>query len=215
MNKTELIERIIDTFTDMSSEDPEDTAVCSEISLEEATIYLGERRAFERADLEPCDWLPAEVTPELYMEAENCYIRKCRHDVQVKRLAEFLYYGENYDAYDLCRDTYGYSNDNDTLVLPMDLLAGDTDFPFTHEEISPLGLIAIGQNSPDFRADSWYCWYDPRNEQLHSTNKPFEDGLLDAKALAEFILADPKVKQEVIDTYMINTDIDYIFSEDM
>ena len=94
MKKEELIERIIDTFTDIGSEDPIDTAASNLITLEEATTYLSERRAMEIKDLEPSERLPEEVTPRLYMEAFNCYIRKCKYDVTLKRLAEYFTDGE-------------------------------------------------------------------------------------------------------------------------
>lgn len=211
MNKAELIERIIDTFTCMGSEDPEDTAYANEITIDEAEVYLNELRANERDNLEPDEWLPAEVTPALYMEAFNCYLHKCRYDVTVLRLSGFISLHENVDICDLCRDTYNYLSPTDTLIYPTDWLTENMEFPFTSEDLSMLELITLGQNSPDFKADSEYCWYDSKNKQLHSTDTPYADGLIDADALTEFILSDKDLQQEVIDTYMVNTDIDYIF----
>lgn len=210
MNKAELIERIINTFTDMGSEDPEDTAMCGKISLEEATMYLGERRAMERADLEPDEWLPVEVTPELYMEAENCYIRKCRYDVTKSRLADFFTLREVVDCY---HEFDGeYHSDTDKYVIPTDWLTESIEFPFTSHDLTMLDLIQLGQNSPDFNPIVEFCWYDAVNKQLHSTSNPFYDGLIDASAFATWILEDPERIQCVQDDYMDNTDIDFIFN---
>ena len=43
------------------------------------------------------------------------------------------------------------------------------------------------------------------------TNTPFEDGLINARAFAEWILADENRVQYIKDWYMDNTDIDYVF----
>lgn len=209
MNKAELIERIIDTFTDMGSESPEDIAACGEITLAEATLYLKERRVMEKTDLEPSEWLPAEVTPELYMEAENCYIRKCRHDVAVERLAEFITYGEHIDLYH--EFTGEYISYKDKIVYPVDFLMENIEFPFTSDDLTMLDLITLGQNSPDFDPEQKFCWYQPAYHLLHSTNTPFEDGLVDATAFAEWMLEHPDALQLAQYHYMDNTDIDYIF----
>ena len=52
VNKAELIERIIDTFTNMGSESPEDTAYANQLTLKEAETYLAEIRANEKEYLE-------------------------------------------------------------------------------------------------------------------------------------------------------------------
>lgn len=212
MEKTELIERIIDTLTGMGSDDPADTATCGMLTLREAKMYLSELRATERANLEPDEWLPDEVTPELYMEAFNCYVRRCKYIVTRDRLAEFIQLNEYVDILDLCRcDPYNYYNESDTLVYPTDWLNEDMEFPFTSEDLTMLDLIVIGKNSPDFFPDDGYCWFDSKQNQIYSTDSPFRDGIIDAVKLAEFILGNDDLLQEVINTYMINTDIDYIF----
>lgn len=216
MNKAELIERIIDTFTDMGSEDPVDTAACDPISIAEATTYLNERRAMEKADLEPYDWLPAEVTPELYMEAFNCYIRKCKYDVTRERLAEYYASHELVEAF---HDFDGeYHSDTDKIVYPTDWLMETMEFPFTSYDFTMLDLIQLGQHSPDFDAEKDYCWYEIKNNdpncvdnELHSTDTPFADGLIDANAFAEWILANENRIQYVQETHMNNTEIDYVF----
>ena len=211
MNKAELIERLIDSLTGMGSEDPEDTACCRELSITEAGMYLSELRANEKEFLEPDEQLPAEITPEIYMEAFNCYVRKCKYEVTRDRLADYIKTHENIDVSDLCRDTYYYMNEDDTLVYPTDWLTENMEFPFTCEDLSMLELIVLGQNSPDFKANMDYCWYDAENKQLHSTDTPFADGLVHATPLAEFIISDPVILKEVIITYMTKEEAEYIF----
>ena len=209
MNKTELIERIIDTFTDMGSEDPVDTACANELTLSEAKMYLKEIRENEFVNLEPEDRLPAEVTPELYMEAFNCYLRKCKHDVTARRLAEFI---ESRELVDLYNEFLGeYVSRTDKLVYPTDWLMERMEFPFTSEDLSMIDLIHIGQNSPDFDPTDDFCWYDSENKQIHSTHHPFSEGLIDALPFAEWILEQPRRIQYTQDWCMINTDIDYVF----
>lgn len=208
MTKAELIERIIDTFTDMGSEDPGDTALCNPIMLDEATLYLGEYRRTERENFKPSEWLPAEVTPELYMEAYNCYIQKCKYDVTAERLAEYIADGEL--IYTFNEFIGEYHNESDKLVYPTDFLNEDIEFPFTEYDLTMLDLINIGQNSPDFDMSDDYCWFDNKNNQMHSTDTPFADGLIDATAFAKWILED-KNRIEQIQNGMDNTQIDYVF----
>lgn len=212
MNKAELIERIIDTFTDMGSEDPEDTAYANELTLNDAAMYLDELRANERDYCDPEDWLPAEVTPALYMEAFNCYLRKCRHDVTLNRLAEFFTLHEMVDTYHEFDGKYHSVTDKN--VYPTEWLTENMEFPFTPYDLSMLDLIRLGKHSPDFDPAKDFCWYDEENFQLHSTDTPFADGLIDARAFAEWILSDKGLIGYVQDYCMINTDIDYIFNFD-
>ena len=209
MNKAELIERVINTFTDMGSEDPVDTAYANPLTMTEAETYLNEIRANEKDYLEQDEWLPAEVTPEIYMEAFNCYLRKCKHDVTVKRLAEFFRDAEMVDAY---HEFDGeYISYKDKAVYPTDWLTEAIEFPFTPDDLTMLDLITLGQNSPNFDPEKKFCWYDIVNHKLHSTNTPFEDGLIDAKAFAEWILETPGRIEHVKNLCMSSTDIDYIF----
>lgn len=213
MKKEEIIERIIDTFTDMGCESPEDTAAGPFISLDEAATYLAERRGMEQEDLNPEDWFPAETTPEMYMEAYNCYVRRCRHEVQVKRLAEFLYYGENVDVYDYCVETYGYNGE--LLVYPTEELNESIEFPFTDTTLNTVELIVIGQNSPEFNPDAQYCYFDAENNALKSTDHPFEDKLIDPVPLAEFIINNRRVLEYVRYHHMDNAQYFNIFEEDI
>ena len=211
MKKAELIERIIDEFTCMGSESEEDTAYAKPMTLNEAKIYLDELREQQAIDLEPEERLPAEVTPELYMEAFNCYLRKCRHDVTLNRLAEFFTLHEMVDTYHEFDDKYQHP-DTDKVVYPTDWLTENMEFPFTPYDLTMLDLIRLGQNSPDFDPQKDFCWYDYDTKQLHSTDTPFADGLIDAKAFAEWIMDNPDTVKYVQDWCMINTDIDYIFN---
>ena len=212
MNKAELIERIIDEFTCMGSECAEDTAYAKPMTLPEAKIYLAELRENEKENLEPDERLPEEVTPELYMEAFNCYLRKCRYDVTLDRLAEFFTLREMVDTY---HEFDGkYHSDTDKVVYPTDWLTENMEFPFTPYNLTMLDLIRLGQKSQDFDPQKDYCWYDYDAKQLHSTDRPFEDGLIDGRAFAEWILADKGRTKYVQDWCMVNTDIDYIFNFD-
>lgn len=216
MNKAELIERIIDTFTDMGSEDPVDTAYANPLTLTEAETYLNEIRANEKEYLEPDEWLPEEITPALYMEAFNCYLRRCKYEVTLNRLAEFI---TLHEAVELYHEYIGtYKSDTDKLVCPTDWLLENMEFPFTSYDFTMLDLIQLGQHSPDFDCEKDYCWYemvhdDPAcvNNMLHSTDTPFADGLIDAQAFAAWLLECPGRIEYVKDYCMINTDIDYVF----
>ena len=216
MNKAELIERIIDTFTDMGSEDPVDTAMCDLLSLKQADMYLRERRAMEKVDLSPDEWLPDEVTPEIYQEANNCYIRRCRYEVTRDRLAEYIQLHEIVETY---HDYDGeYHSDTDKYVCPTDWLIENMEFPFTSFDFTMLDLIQLGQHSPDFDASKKYCWYEIKNNnpccvdnELHSTDTPFADGLIDAKKFAEWLLSDHDRTEYFKEWCMINTEIDYVF----
>lgn len=213
MTKAELIERIIDTFTGMGSDDPEDTAMCGEITLKEADMYLKEYRETELADFEPDEWLPAEVTPELYMEAFNCYVRKCRHDVSIERLAEFLTYGEHWRAYEIYTEI---AKNGVCTILPTDFLTEDMEFPFVEEDGYPpnlLGMIVIGQASKDtFSPDDEYCRYDAPAHTLYSTNTPFADGWIDATEIAAYFVEHPEDRFELYACGLLdNTQTDYIF----
>lgn len=188
MTKYELIERIVDSFWDFSSEDPEDYIDMKPLDLESATMYLAEQRADERAaDLDPEDCLPDEVTPELYMEAENCYIRKMKHDAHVTRLAQWLAENNCVCEYDQYFDMYEHGGSR---VLPVGWLYTEP-FPFDLvDDAYPntAFLIQLGQRSPQFSLDHEYCWYDKSKNQLFSADDPYEAGAIDAGAFAEFIL---------------------------
>lgn len=188
MTKYELIERIVDSFWDFSGEEPEDYLNMNPIDLKHASMYLAEQRADERAaDLEPDECLPAEVTPELYMEAENCYIRMMKHNAHVIRLAKWLAEEFCVCEYDQYFDMYEHGGSR---VLPVGWLYTEP-FPFDLvDDAYPntAFLIQLGQRSPQFSLDHEYCWYDKSKNQLFSADDPYEAGAIDAVAFAEFIL---------------------------
>ena len=188
MTKSELIERIVDSFWDFSAEDPEDYLDMEPLDLESATMYLAEQRADERAaDLAPEECLPDEVTPELYMEAENCYIRMMKHNARVIRLAKWLEDNDCVCEYDQYYDMYNHGGYR---VLPVSWLFTEP-FPFDLvDDAYPntAFLIQLGQRSPEFSLGHEYCWYDKSKNRLFSANDPFAAGAIDAEAFAEFIL---------------------------
>lgn len=188
MNKAELIERIIDAITDPWNECPFDFEDLAPLNLEEATGYLADLRHDEDlSDLDPEDRLPAAVTPELYMEAFNCYLRKMRHECHILRLSKYLTDNECVCEYDQFRDDYKH---NDPMVLPVDFLLDGFPFPTASgEDPDMLDMLLIGKNSArTFNPEHDYCWYDKRTTTLFSSDTPFHDGIIHARALAEFIL---------------------------
>ena len=190
MNKDEIIARIVDSFWDISGEDPEDYLDMEPINLKHAEMYLAEQRADERsAELDPEDCLPAETTPELYMEAENCYIRSMKHEAHIRRLADWLEENEAVCEYDNCRILYEH---NDPEIYPVSFLTGTShEFPFNTKdgvEPSALDLVAMGRRSPRFNPDHEYCWFDMEKEVLYSTNTPYRDEIIHAEPLARAIL---------------------------
>ena len=104
-----------------------------------------------------------------------------------------------------------YHSNTDKTVYPTDWLTESMEFPFTPYDLNMLELILIGQNSPDFDPYKDFCWYDIKSKQLHSTDTPFADGLINAMAFAEWIIGHPEATRHIQDYCMVNTDIDYIF----
>lgn len=221
MKKEEIIGRIINAFTGMGSESPEDIALTGGITLDEARKYLIEARGVEAACFEPEDKLfTDEVTPELYMEAYNCYVRKCKHDITIERLVIWL--TDNNDA--ILHDEYcsKYNGDEEDVILT-DCLNEDIDFPWElsfdcgengiiHAYPNMLGLLILGQRSANtFNSNHLFCWYDKKENVLRSTDTPYADHLWDAYAFAEYILINPDVTDTIQTCYMENTDIDYVF----
>lgn len=74
MTKAELYERIVGRIVDPFEERE---TVFEPITLEEAKVELQEIRTEDAdAELEPEECIPAEVTPEILMDAWNCLVRK-------------------------------------------------------------------------------------------------------------------------------------------
>lgn len=187
MNKAELIERIIDAITDPWNECPFDFEDLAPLNLEEATGYLADLRHDEDlSDLDPEDRLPAAVTPELYMEAFNCYLRKMKHECHILRLSKYIS-----DNCMVCEYANFYGPDENTPdVFPVDFLCGHSninELPIGND-IDLLDFVRICQHSSEFNASEEYCYYDEKHDSLVSTDNPFTDGIYSARAFAEFIL---------------------------
>ena len=188
MTKAELIERIMDSLIDPWTDCPEDYIDATFIDTHEAQDLIDQIRDDEdKMDLEPEDRLPAEVTPELMMIAYNCNVRKNKHELTVKRLAEYITDNEMVCEYD---NYYLPELENGIDMIPVDFIADTDGFPFM-DNASPLDILCIGMNSRQtFNPQHEFCWFDAEKKVIHSTNHPFRDGILDAKAFAEYILSD-------------------------
>lgn len=76
MTKGEIIERIIDRSTDPWTDNPEDFRIGEEWTLKDAEEWLVEAWREDADDGLDADYaMPNEATPELVMEAMNCYRR--------------------------------------------------------------------------------------------------------------------------------------------
>lgn len=214
MTRDQIIERITDSFTDMSGECPSDYADLDPITIEEATEYLADARADERsADLTPDECLPAETTPELYQIAMNCFIRYMQHEYRIERLAEFIEENE-----DVCLHNQYFNEypNKDPEVIPIDFLDNEDTFPFntgTNDKLSITDLILIGMNSSrSFNPNHVYCWYNKEKHQLCSSNTPFADGVIHAEPLARYALSpDGSECLEELLGYMDEDDIENVF----
>ena len=189
MTKAELIECTIDAITDPWNDCAEDYLYVDLIdSVEEAAGYLAElRRDQDGMGLNDDEKIPAEVTPALYMEAYNCLVRARKHEARIQRLAEYITNNEMVCEY----DNYYLPEHKDAIhIVPVDFLFEDFVFDIGDLTPNPFFLIELGQRSSEFNFNNLYCWYDKKKNQLFSTDTPFHDGILDAKAFAEYILSD-------------------------
>lgn len=205
MTKTELIERIVDCMIDPWTDDPEDYLYATPIDKYGAVDLMAQIRDDESsADLEPDECLPEEATPELVMEAYNCLIRARKHEARVNRLAEFIT-----DENLVCEyaNYYYPTLENAPDIFPVDFLADVTSVDLLGSA-GPLDIMQIGINSRiTFNPNHEFCWYDADKKILHSTDNPFSDGLVDAKAFAEFILSDPEAFDYIFDDIMTDDDV--------
>lgn len=189
MTKAELIERTIDAIIDPWNDCAEDYLHYSLInSIEEAAGYLAElRRDQDAMDLDEDEKIHDEVTPALYMEAYNCLVRARKHEARVKRLAEFITDNEMVCEY----SNYYLPEHKDAIdIVPVDFLFEGFKFDIGDLTPNPFFLIELGQRSSEFNFNHLYCWYDKKKNKLFSTDTPFADGILNAKAFAEYILSD-------------------------
>ena len=189
MTKAELIEKIIDAMIDPYNDCPEDYLCCIPIDIYGAADLLDQLRTDEDAmELEPKDRLPEEVTPELIMLAYNCLIRARKHEARVNRLAEFITDNEMVCEYD---NYYMPEHYNGIDMFPVDFLTDADGLDSCLDDTSPLNILLLGIKSQHtFNPTHEFCWYDKENNILHSTDHPFGDGILDAKAFAEYIMSD-------------------------
>jgi len=216
MKKEEIISALLYRMSDPCVEDDdEEIAKCDPITLEEAKHYIEEDRK-EDEEIGDDDYcIPEEATPELYMEAFNCRIALAKHNVQVNRLAEWLVENDEIALYNNYRNEYGENNPD---VVPIDFMYNYDkvgDFPFglgdTIGVYDVIELINIGRNSAaTFRITDDYFWYDAENKILHSTNHPYADGTIDAKAFADYILKTPDLRQFFFESYPTDKEKKYI-----
>ena len=214
MKKEEIITAILNRISDPYTDTEEDIAFCEPIDLPYATKWIAEIRQEDIDNANDDEFrMPNAATPELLMEAFNCRIRLAKRNITINHLAEWIK-GDDptalYDNYREYMEEAGYSAPA-VCVIPIDFLTdGPNSFCFD-EEMSALELILIGKNSPDFDPEAEYCWFDAKNRILHSVDNPWEDGILNAHDFAEYIIDTPDLKQFVIESYLTDEDIDYIF----
>lgn len=214
MNKAELIERIVDAMVDPWTDCPEDYLDATPIDIHEATDLLDQIRSDEqKMNLEYDEMLPKAVTPSLVMEAYNCLIRAKKHEAWIDRLADYLTENECVCEYDQCKDEY---LENPLHVLPVDFLDDDHMECFTQDGngLSASDLISIGMNSArehTFRFTDEFCWFDPDRMLLHSSDTPFHDGVIDAHAMAEFIVNDRETLDYFIHGVMDEDEVKHVF----
>lgn len=187
--KAELIEKIVDAMYDPWTDCPEDYLDATPIDLEYAHVMLKDLRDNEdAADLEPDERLPEDVTPELVMLAYNCLIRARKHEARVQRLAEYITDNEMVCEYD---NYYLPEHDDAIDMIPVDFLTDGDGLDSFIADTSPLNILMLGINSQHtFNPKHEFCWFDKEQNVLRSTDHPFGDGILDAKAFAEYIMSD-------------------------
>ena len=216
MTKAELTERIIDALIDPWNDDPNEYLDLMPIDLEEAEGFLKDIRNNEvSADLEPDECLPEDVTPTNVQEVWNCLIRARKHEAYVERLTDWLKEHNDMALYDNYRSDFGGDKAE---VVPVDWFFNSyslKDFPFALDHPLDLALlISIAQNSSQLNLGYHeYCWYDKEHNAIVGTNTPYEDGIADAPAFAEYILS-PEGKEcleFILDSYMDDDDIIKVF----
>ena len=210
MTKEKIISRIIDRITDPFMESPEDFDDAEPMTIDEARDYLAEYRN-EDKDLDPESRMPKQATPALLMEAYNCYINYQKHELRVKRLAEYIADHEMVCEYD---NYYRPEYPDSPEIFPVDFIWDS--FPFKPigdvSPDNPMFLIELGQRSrTSFNSNHEFCWYDRERNQLYSTNTPFADGVLDAEAFARFVLLDADALGYFLDCIMDENEILHVF----
>ena len=213
MTKAELTEKIIDAMIDPWNDDPNDYLYYRPIDINEATDLLDQLRDDEdKMDLEPEEKLPSEVTPELVMNAYNCLIRARKYEARTNRLAKYITVNEMVCEY---ANYYYPCHDDGIDIIPVDHIAFCDRFPFsTNNTENPdhVDVLRIGLNSAKtFNPNHEFCWFDKDKEVLHSTDRPFHDGTLNAEAFARFALEDKDTLDYFINYIMMDDEIKEVF----
>lgn len=213
MNKLELTERIIDKLTDPWTDSLKDWAAADMLTISEAENVIDSIREEDNlAELEEDERLPMEATPELVQEAWNCYVRSARHEMTIKLMAEYLKENEHVCEYDIY---YANNVGGAVRVLPVTFIEEQFPFALGHgNEPTAYELIIIGQNSTvTFHPErDEYCWFDSDKYQLFSSDTPFHDGVIDAEAVARYMIdEDPDFLDYMREYVMNEEDIKKVF----
>lgn len=193
MNKTQIIDTIIDFIDTPYEERAEDFADITEINIEEAAQYLKDYIQDARCcDDDNAVTAFTEATPEIFMEVWNKLCSNHRLQLITDNLADYITESECVCEYDqFCAD---YQKDPPR-ALPVEFLDEFLDssdiasFPFhTANPLTVADLMQIGINSAGNDFDHAYVYFNEANMSLFSTDTPFEDGILDARGFAKFLL---------------------------
>lgn len=214
MITNETVKAIIeDHIIDPWTQDVSDMADSEFITLEESALRLAEFRNFDaECELDNDERIPDDVTPEMVREVWNNMIRSGQTEMTIRLMADFLNDNECVCEYDIY---YANTVDNAQRVVPVDFLLYE-DFPFAlkdGEAPVAIDLILIGQNSKNsLRMSDAYCWFDAKKLQLFSTNTPFKDGIIDAEAVARYMIEeDPDFLEYMKEHVMDEDDIKRVF----
>lgn len=213
MTKAEMTERLVDRLVDPATEDLNEYEYVKPIDLEYAKSLLKDLR-HEDIDIDDPDFaVPEDTTPELLMEVFNCLLRAKQHELTIQRLAEYITENEMVCEWD---NYYLPAHPDAREVLPVDFLFDSFPFQMIDDSYAnPLWLIELGQRSPEFNPDSAYCWFDMEHRQLYSTDTPFDDGILDAQAFAEWIMSPEgeECREYFTESLMDEDAIEYVFGK--
>lgn len=214
MTKEATIEAILNRISDPYTDTEEDIALCNPIELPYATTFLADIRQEDIDNANDGEFrMPNAATPELLMEAFNCRVRLAKRNVTIERLAKAITDNDetalfsNYreDMLDLGYVTAEEARD----VIPLEFL--DDEFVFD-TSLSVMDTLIIAKKSGDcFNPNFEYCWYDYENKILHSTDNPFESGVINATAFATYMIDYPDVASMYINGYLDEDEAKYVF----
>lgn len=214
MTKEATIEAILNRISDPYTDTEEDIAFCNPIELPYATTFLSDIRQEDIDNANDGEFrMPNAATPELLMEAFNCRVRLAKRNVTIERLAKAITDNDetalfsNYreDMLDLGYVTAEEARD----VIPLEFL--DDEFVFD-TSLSVMDTLIIAKKSGDhFNPNFEYCWYDYENKILHSTDNPFESGVINATAFATYMIDYPDVASMYIHGYLDEDEAKHVF----